>query len=122
MANFIYYNQNPNGTKENDCVTRAISLACNIDYSDVRRKLYHISRLLECEKLCVCCYKHLLEDIFKLNSINCKGITINQFSNENPIGVFILRINGHLTCLIDNTIYDIWDCRNEILTNAWEVA
>jgi len=26
-----------------------------------------------------------------------------------------------LTCAIDNNVYDIWDCRCELVTDAWRV-
>ena len=35
MAKYVYYNMNPDGNKENDCVTRALSLALNVDYTEI---------------------------------------------------------------------------------------
>ena len=121
MAEFVYYNQNPDGKRESDCVTRAISFATGIDYATIRRKLYHAAKLNDCTKLCVCCYRLLLENVFGFEPIDCEYMTINEFADEHPIGVYILRIDGHLTCMVDSTVYDIWDCRNEELTNAWRV-
>ena len=31
------------------------------------------------------------------------------------------RVEGHLTCVIDNHIMDIWDCRDKIVDLVWEV-
>lgn len=121
MAKFIYYNRNPDGDKESDCVTRAISLASGLPYSVIRKKLFHTAKLLDCEKLCVCCYRHLLDDIFKYKRVNCDNMIVNDFANKNPIGTYLLRINGHITCVINGNIYDIWDCRQEIVTDAWKV-
>ena len=121
MARFIYYNNNPDGKTQNDCVTRALCLGTGLKYPLIRKKLYHISRLLNCERLCVCCYKHLLDDIFKYKRIVCDGLTVGEFADKYPKGIYIIRISGHLTCIIDNAVYDIWDCRDEFITDAWIV-
>ncbi|MBR5223795.1 MAG: hypothetical protein IKV81_06505 [Clostridia bacterium] len=121
MARFVFYNRNPDGERESDCVTRAISFALDKDYSSIRKKLHHSARLNGCDKLCVCCYRLLLESVFGLQAINCRNMTINDFATLNPMGTYILRIDGHLTCLKNGTVYDIWDCRNEEVTDAWFV-
>lgn len=118
---FIYHNVNPDGDREQDCVTRAISLATQIDYCSIRRKLYHTSKLLECDKLCVCCYKHLIEDIFKFRRVNSDGMTVGDFAYEYPNGTYLVRMNGHISTVIDGDVWDIWDCRKELVTDAWEV-
>lgn len=121
MAKFIYYNRNPDCKKENDCVIRSISLASGLPYPTIRKKLFHTSRLLGCEKLCVCCYKHLLDDVFKYKRVNCDNMTVNDFADLHYKGTYIVRMNGHISCIINGNVYDIWDCRNHLLTDAWKV-
>lgn len=121
MAGYVFYNQNPDGERESDCVTRAISFATGIDYVDIRRKLYHSAKLNDCDKLCVCCYRCLLENIFKFDPVDCQNMTVEEFADTHPNGVYILRIDGHLTCIKNGIVYDIWDCRTEELTDAWRV-
>ena len=121
MARFVYYNREPSGDKENDCVTRAISLATQISYPIIRRKLFHSSRLLQCEKLNVCCYSFLIEDVFGCKPVYCKGLTVAQFADLNPQGTYLVRIEGHLTCVIDNVCYDIWNCLDKEADIAWRV-
>lgn len=121
MAKFNYLNVNPDGNKESDCVTRAISLATQTSYSNIRKKLFHTARLLECEKLCNCCYSFLIERVFNCKPINCDGLTVNQFADLHPVGVFLVRMEGHISTIINNCVYDIWDCRDMKLTNAWQV-
>lgn len=121
MARYIYYNQNPDGNKENDCVTRAISLASGLKYTEVRKKLFYTSRLLNCEKLCVCCYEHLLEDVLKYEPIQCDELTVEEFADLYPHGTYLVRMNGHISTIINNTIYDIFDCRDIEISNAWKV-
>ena len=121
MAKYIYYNVNPEGERKNDCVTRAISLASGYSYPCIRKKLFHIAKLLNCDKLCVCCYRHLLDDIFKYKRINCDGYTVGEFADKYPQGKYLVRMGGHISTIIDNCVYDIFDCRDLWLTDAWEV-
>lgn len=121
MARFVYYNREPSGDKENDCVTRAISLGTQISYPIIRRKLFHSSRLLQCEKLNVCCYSFLIEDVFKCEPVYCKGLTVAEFADLHPQGTYLIRIDGHLTCVIDNVCYDIWNCLDKEADIAWRV-
>lgn len=93
----------------------------NLTYQEVQKKLSLIAELFNCEKLCVCCYRHLLDDVFKYHRVNCDGLLVGEFADRNPFGVYLLRQNGHLTCLVSGTIYDLWDCRNEFITDAWRV-
>ena len=45
MSKFVYYNNNPYGLKEEDCVTRAITLASGLPYFEVQKKLKLIANL-----------------------------------------------------------------------------
>lgn len=121
MVDFKYLNVNPDKRKRNDCVTRAISLASKLPYSVVRKKLFHTAKLLDCEKLCNTCYSHLIEKVLYGVPKNCDGMTVAEFGELHPQGTYLLRMNGHITTLIDYCIYDLFDCRNHILTNAWEI-
>ena len=122
MAEFVYYNNNPNQETISDCVTRAISLAVDVDYDIVSEKLSLMADLLECDELNVCCYKHLLEDVFNCTPVDCDGMTVGEFADYNDFGVFLVRIPEHITCIIDGKIYDIWDCRDDLCDLAWFVS
>lgn len=121
MARFVHYNQNDDKIKRNDCVTRAISLASSLDYSIIRKKLRYTARLLDCCKLCVSCYEFLIREVLGGVPKNCEGMTINEFAELHPYGTYLLRMDGHISTLIDYTVYDIFDCRNHIITNAWKM-
>ena len=121
MAKFKFHNVNPYGNRTEDCVTRAICLASGRDYFDISEKLFHTAKLLDCERLCVCCYRHLLDHVFKYKYINCDNMTVEEFADEHPYGVYLVRMNGHISCVIDNCIFDTWDCRDLIVTDAWKV-
>lgn len=122
MKYYKYLNLNPLGEHTKDCVCRAISLGLDEDYDVIEYKLYLIAKLFECDTLCVCCYKHLLDNVYGLERIDgYRGITIKEFLKENQRGIYIIRVHEHLTCAINGTINDIWDCTNEIIDIIWFV-
>ena len=117
-----FLNLQPLGKLEEDCVTRAISLATGQDYETIQEQLFLISQLFECEKLCVCCYKHLLDYVYNFERIEAvQGMTIAEFLESFDTGIFIIRVNGHLTCAIDGQIIDTWDCTDKIVDIVWFV-
>ena len=122
MARYKFLNINPLGKREEDCVCRAISLALDEDYYVIQKKLQLIGELFECEFLCECCYKHLLDSVYDLErNEEFKGLTINEFAESHESGTYIIRIDGHLTCLMDGIIYDLWNCTDKIVDIVWEV-
>lgn len=122
MARYKFLNLNPLGLREQDCVCRAISLALNEDYYTIERKLELVGELFECEQLCVCCYKFLLDNVYNLDRIEeFQGMTVNEFADFFPQGVYIIRVDGHCTCVIDNQLLDTWNCGNEIVDIVWKV-
>lgn len=120
---YQFKNLNPLGKRELDCVCRAISGALEINYYEIQNKLELIGALFECDKLCVCCYKFLLDNVYNLERIEeYKGLTIKEFIRCNPYGVYIIRVEGHLTYCENKVIKDIFDCSNEIVDLVWKVC
>lgn len=103
-------------------MTRAIALASGYSYSEIRDKLYYVSQLLECDELCVCCYQHLLDNVFGYSRLPIKGTeTVDEIALQYPNSVLLIRVKGHLTCVIHGDIYDIWDCGDEIADIVWVI-
>jgi hypothetical protein len=121
MSEFQYLNLNPENKKRNDCVTRAISLASGLPYNKIRKKLYHTAKLLDCEKLCPTCYSFAIQEVFGGVPVNCDGFTLKEFSYIHPQGTYLIRIQGHLTCIIDGKIFDTWDCDSKLCDLAWRM-
>ena len=123
MARYKFLNVNPLGIMEEDCVCRAISLALKENYYIIQEKLNLVGSLFDCVAICVCCYKFLLDEVYKLERIEeFSEMTIDEFAYSNPIGTYIIRIDGHLTCMIDGVINDIWDCRDKEIRLVWKVS
>ena len=121
MARIIYYNINPDGVRASDCVTRAISLGSGLDYPVVGRKLYHSAKLFDCDKLNVDCYAHLLEDVLNFPQVEAYGMTVGEFADPHPYGIYLVRMNGHISTIWQGDVVDIWDCRKSQITNAWKI-
>jgi hypothetical protein len=122
MVDFKFYNANPLGNIESDCVCRAISRALDLPYNTVKNKLEAIGYLFDCEKLCVCCYQHLLEKVFGLRKQYGNGKTVREISKQFNNYIILIRIQGHLTMSEFGTIYDLWDCNDEIVDVFWLIT
>lgn len=100
------------GKNIGDCVVRAISLASGLDYDVVEDKLYYTAQLLDCPERCVCCYSFLLDNVLCYEPIECEGMFVGEFADTYNEGIFLVRMDGHITCVIDGEIYDTCARRN----------
>ena len=122
MHNYKYYNRNPKQLRLKDCVCRAISTASGLCYEAVNNLLDITAKEYRCDKLCVCCYHNLLEDILCYPRFECNfNKTVEQVAFEYPKNKLIIRVKEHLTSSINGTILDIWDCSDELVDCFWIV-
>lgn len=123
MSDYAYYNRNVMGNVENDCVTRAISLATKLPYLAVGRLLDMSAVYYDCDKLNCGCYGRLLSDIFNypIRYSNYKE-TVADVIDKFPLNTLIIRIDGHLTSSVAGVLTDIFDCSNELVDKYWIVA
>lgn len=121
-SRFRYYNANGKDLELEDCVTRAIKTATYLNYNAVANLLDLTADMYNCERLCVCCYHNLLEDIlcYKPHYCNNKEKVKDIAKKHNDRRV-IIRIKQHLTCSIYGNILDLWDCENEYVDCYWLV-
>lgn len=120
MADYVYFNVNPNQERISDCVIRAISFASGLPYSTIRKKLWLTAKLYGCERLCKFCYSNFITYVLKYKEVNCDNLTIEEFADKHPYGTYLIRIDGHLTTIKDGVLYDIFDCRNEFCDMVWK--
>lgn len=105
---YRYYNRNPNKIKTIDCVCRAISTATGLKYEAVNNLLDIISKDYKCDKLCVCCYNHLLEDVLDYKKYTCNTKeTVKDIVEKYSTSTLIIRVEAHLTSAINGTLLDI---------------
>lgn len=123
MSDYKYYNHNPEDSRVSDCVTRAIGGATGLSYKTVSRLLARTAQSLECDKLCVCCYKHLLTHTLGFKAYRCGGnITVKDVAKEFDNEILIIRIQGHLTCAKYGVVFDTWDCSDREVDCFWVVT
>ena len=123
MSDFAYHNVNPDRAETEDCVCRAISLATNLSYHSVKKLLEIIAFFYGCDTLCVCCYHHLLEDIFRYPVKYCDfDETVGDIATKHRYNTCIIRIDGHLTASVMGVVFDIWDCTDKPVDCYWIVA
>lgn len=121
--NYQYFNANPKGEEIEDCVTRAICTATGLKYDAVTNLLDLSAEQYSCEKLCVCCYHHLLENVLCYKPFYCvNGETVGDIAERLMDRRVIIRILGHLTTAIYGIVYDIWDCTYKKADVYWIVS
>ena len=123
MHRYRYYNRNPSRVHITDCVCRAISTATGLCYEAVNNLLDLTASEYDCDKLCVCCYHNLLDDVLCYHRIECDfKETVEEVAAKYPKNTLIIRVQEHLTSSINGTILDIWDCSDELVDCFWIVC
>tara|TARA_E500000081_G_scaffold129897_1_gene139178 strand:- start:285 stop:1040 length:756 start_codon:yes stop_codon:yes gene_type:complete len=118
-----------------DCVTRAIVNATGKDYKEVYDKLANLTKAYASQKrdkvarslrrknqtsprngVHKVIYRDYLQSIgwkfvptMKIGS----GCTVHLKSEELPTGNLIVSVSGHLTCVKDGVLHDIYDCSRD---------
>lgn len=114
---FKYYNPNPLGKSNGDCMIRAVSKLFEIDWDDAYMDMT--------------IYGYLLKDMPSSNAVldkylklcglkkymildTCPDcITVREFAQNHPEGQFLLILDGHVVTLDSGNYYDTWDCGSE---------
>lgn len=116
---YKYYNANPLGNIESDCVVRAISKAEKESWDTTYAKL---SKLAQREGKILDNMDFVEEYLDKKYKRACHySKTIEEFMREHRIGTYLVTMEGHITCIIDGTLYDTFDCRKRRMWCAWKI-
>lgn len=116
---YEYYNANAIGNRVNDCVVRAISLAENKSWDETYDEL---SELAQAEGIILDDVRFVEDYLDKRYKRQCHySKSVGEFAREFPIGIFLITMENHITCLIDGTIFDTFDCRDRIMRCCWKV-
>ena len=124
----IKYQEDSGGSppeEKNDCTVRALAIATNTSYM----KAYMI--------LCNAGRKHnrgfVIEKFLKKSCSylgHCfrklpfrKAITVNKFVQKYPVGVYYVKISGHVFVIKDGTVHDMVEPRPmQRIKKAWLVT
>ena len=127
MSLFEYRNPHPKGINTIDCVVRAITIAVDGEYLEVRKHLNRIKKELKETS-----YKNqkFMDKYAKLNGWKkisfpaVKGVPRlrgKDFVKQYPEGTYILKLAKHVVAIVDGVYLDTWDSTEKIIYKAWEV-
>lgn len=116
---YRYYNANPASHYVNDCTIRAISLAEGKSWDETYEELSQIAQRNGIILDDVNFIEPFLDSRYDRKCFN--NILVGEFAEDHPTGTYLLTMNGHITCCIDGTIFDTFNCLNQRLKCAWRV-
>lgn len=122
---FVFENLNPDGKRIGDCEIRAIAKATGKPYTQIEREIWlalgEVGYRHHCDAgkiyLQKCGYKKLSFPAKK----GCPRMTPRAFAESHQKGRYVLSLAGHFTTSVEGQIYDIWDCSDKCVYNAWEI-
>lgn len=120
---FRFYNANPKGRRVNDCTVRAISLATDRSWDSTFLQLSDFARAQGIMPDEVEYIDEYLDRHFS-NVYSCDGlnkITVGEFVQNHPRGVYLITMSGHITCCVDGVIYDTFDPSMSFVWEAFYV-
>jgi hypothetical protein len=120
---FVRYNPNPGNKTVGDCTVRALSIAMGLSWDDIHADLSMVSHYLyDMPSSNAVWGEYLYLNGFRRHIIpnTCPACyTIRQFTNDYPIGTYVLATGSHVVAVIDGDYYDTWDSGSEIPIYYW---
>lgn len=117
---YKYFNANSKNNFVNDCTIRAISLAEGKSWQETYDELSYIAGKKGIILDDVNFIEPLLDSRYEKEC--CYDTYVGEFADSHPIGTYLITMRGHITCCVDGTIFDTFDCRNRIMWCAWKVS
>jgi len=121
---FAYYNPNPVAAREEDCAVRAVSAALGVSWDEAFDLIAHNAKQMGAMMHRDAAWGSVLRQhgfIRKVIPNSCpECYTAEDFAIEHPRGVYVLGFGTHTAAVIDGTILDTWDSRDEIPIYVWE--
>jgi hypothetical protein len=121
---YQYYNPNPVGRSVGDCSVRAVAKALDLDweqaYAELASNGFAMGDMPSSDGVWGATLRQ--HGFYKSNiPDNCPDCyTLENFVTDNPFGIFVVKLgNDHVATIIDGTLYDAWDSRNELPIFCW---
>lgn len=123
MSDFTYYNVTPSGSVEENCVSRAITLASGLPYHTVAKLLDLASEHTGHNRISMASYAYLLEGVFNYPVIYPpQGTTVAEIVDKYPHNTLLIRLDGHLLASVAGTIMDLFDSRDRDDVTCYWIA
>lgn len=121
---FKYLNLNPKGRNVSDCTVRAFALARGISWYEAYDILssYARDRCIVIDD--VTFIDDFLMERYDYECLKCDGlkITVRELCERYHKGTYLITMSGHITCMIDGTIYDTWNPSDKYAWRIWKVS
>ena len=116
---FRKYNANPLNNNTADCTVRAISTAQGKTWDETYRELSDLAQ----EKGVLFDDVEFIEDYLDSRYLRqCHyNMTVGEFLEECSMGVFLVTMPSHITCIKNKVLLDTFDCRDRIMWCCWKV-
>lgn len=121
---FVTYNPNPVGRFDaGDCVIRAVAKALDISWEDAYTKLcisgFAMGDLPNAD--------NTFGAVLRMNGFKKRVLpdscpdcyTVEEFARDNPNGVFVLGLGGHVVTVENGNVYDAWDSSKGVPVYYW---
>ena len=118
MAEYRYYNPNPDGLRVGDCVIRAICAVTEQDwgttYTGAALQGYILKDMPSANHVWRAYLKSkgFRREIIPDSCPDC--YTVGDFADEHPKGRYVLGTGTHAVAVVDGIVLDTWDSRNEV--------
>ena len=120
---YRYLNKNPKARDVEDCTVRSISVAQGKTWDRVYDELSDLAReqglMFSSTEFIDSYLDERYERVcYKNNKV---AMTVGEFVETHPTGVFLITMRGHITCVKDGVLYDTWNPSDRLIWCAWEV-
>lgn len=118
---WVKYNGNPISNNTSDCTSRAIGVALDIPWEKAYTLLCAQGFLMGLMPLDndVLWGSLLRQHGFKRYLAPDEGVTVKEFCEEHPYGVYVLKAHNHVLTVVDSRYYDSWDSGDEPVIYYW---
>ena len=117
------WNPNPTGRLVGDCSVRAIAKALDIDwetaYSMTASNGYAMGDMPSADSVwgAVLRQNGFYRQAIENTCPDC--YTVADFAKDNPSGVYVLALGGHVVTVEDGDWYDTWDSGSQVPQYYW---
>ncbi len=121
---YIPFNPNPKNQRVGDCAVRAVCCALGTSWEDAYIGLcaeglfYH-----DMPSANYVWGMYLKERGFEqkiIPSVCPICVTVGQFAEDHPEGIFVLATQNHAVCVCNGNVYDSWDSTGEVVLYYFE--
>lgn len=127
---FSYYNANPRNKRVGDCVIRALATLPDQNWMKVFEELCSIARKKCCAPTNDEAWDKWLADHGYVRypmprKMNRKLYKLGEFVQSDYVEdheAVIVSVSGHLTCIRDRKVHDIWDCTGYTVRRYYKKA